>query len=257
MSGTGAQQVCSNCSHVFTENFCNRCGQKVSHRITLPHVLHDLVHVFLHADRGVFPFISRLVTQPGTMALEYVQGKRKIFNPFQYLILCVGLILFLMVQSHFYEVLEAQNTANTAKFPTYFQKALADFTWALKKYSNVITFMHLPVIALFSWLFFKKRAHNYAEHFTMVVFAMSLTYTINALVLLAYIIFNIQNLGIATISFLLTIICMVITYKQFYQLRWLKALWKGIAVFCAAYVMQMLILSIGLLVYILILKSRQ
>jgi hypothetical protein len=91
----------------------------------------------------------------------------------------------------------------------------------------------------------------------MVVFAMSLTYTINALVLLAYIIFNIQNLGIATISFLLTIICMVITYKQFYQLGWLKALWKGIAVFCAAYVMQMLILSIGLLVYILILKSRQ
>jgi hypothetical protein len=111
--------------------------------------------------------------QPGIMAREYVDGKRRIFNPFQYFIFSVGFLFFLMTQSHFYESVEAYNTERAARLPGYFQKAMADFSRMLKNYANAITFLLLPVYAFFAWRFFKKKGHNYAEHFTILVFAMS------------------------------------------------------------------------------------
>jgi hypothetical protein len=256
MSSTDEQQLCKNCGNYFLENFCNRCGQREAHRITVPHVLHDMVHVFLHADKGVFPFIGRLIKQPGVLAREYVDGKRKVFNPYQFLIFCVGFVLFLMTQSHFYEMLEGENAARTSKLPTYFQKAMADFNWVVKKYANVITFLHLPVIAFFGWLFFKKRQHNYAEHFTITVFAVSLAYIINALALVCYLVFSINSVGIVTISVLLLILSLIVTYKQFYKLKLWTAIWKGILMYGAAYLVQLLIMGIGLLLYILLLKTK-
>ena len=59
------QLQCTNCGNTFTGKFCNRCGQKEAHRITIAHVAHDLVHVFLHADKGIVPFMKRLLIHPG------------------------------------------------------------------------------------------------------------------------------------------------------------------------------------------------
>jgi hypothetical protein len=249
-------QLCKNCGNSFPENFCNRCGQRVAHRITLPHVLHDVVHVFLHADKGVFPFIRRLIIQPGVMAREYVEGKRKVFNPYQFLIFCVGFVLFLLAKSGFYEIIEAENAAKTSRFPTYFQKATADFYWALKRYGNVFTFLHLPFIALFGWIFFKNRQHNYAEHFTIIVFAVSMAYTISSLAILTFLVFNIKSQSTASVSILLLIIGLIATYKQFYKLPLWTAVWKGLLMYAASYVVQLLIMGAGLVIYILLLKSK-
>jgi hypothetical protein len=253
----GEVKICKNCGSEYSDTYCNKCGQKDAHRLTTEHVVHDLVHVFLHADKGIFRFMSRLFFQPGIMAREYVDGKRRIFNPFQYFIFSVGFLFFLMTLSHFYESIEAYNTERAARLPGYFQKAMSDFSNMLKKYANVITFLLLPVYAFFAWRFFKKQEHNYAEHFTTVVFAMSLTYTLNSLVLIFLIVFEVKTLGTVTISLLLLIVGLVITYKQFYQLRWSTALWKGTVIFICSYLVQVLVLGLGLLVYILILKSRQ
>ncbi|MES2454243.1 MAG: hypothetical protein V4594_01825 [Bacteroidota bacterium] len=40
-------------------------GQPVAHRITLGHVGHDLLHIFLHADKGIFSFVRRIVIEKG------------------------------------------------------------------------------------------------------------------------------------------------------------------------------------------------
>lgn len=64
-----------------------------------------MVHDFLHANKGIFPFMSKLLVQPGIVAKEYIEGKHKIFNPYQYLIFSVGLLIFLMTQAHFYDQL--------------------------------------------------------------------------------------------------------------------------------------------------------
>lgn len=249
--------ICKNCGNEYSDTYCNKCGQKDAHRLTTEHVVHDMVHVFLHADKGIFRFMLRLFVLPGIMAREYIEGKRRIFNPFQYFIFSVGFLFFLMTQSHFYETVEAYNREQAARLPGYFQKAMADFSGMVKNYANVITFLLLPVYAFFGRRFFKKREHNYAEHFTTLVFAMSFTYTLNALVLIFLIALDVKTLGTVTISLLLLIIGLVITYKQFYNLRWPAALWKGSLIFIWSYIVQVLIMGLGLVVYIFILKSKQ
>jgi hypothetical protein len=250
----GNERVCKNCSNTFTENFCNKCGQKEAHRITTSHVAHDLLHVFIHADKGVFTFMSQVVFYPGIVARDFIEGKRKVFNPFQYLIFAVGFILFLMAQSHFYESLDNFNTETTSRLPGYFRTGMQDFYAFTKKQGNIITFFTIPVYALFSWIYFKKREHNYAEHFTIVVFAMCQTYTLNALLLLGLMIFDVSALGTATFSLLLMLFSFSLTYKQFYKMSWLSATWKGLVVFITAYVVHVLVLMIGMMIYIFAFK---
>ena len=45
--------LCKNCGNEYSENYCNRCGQKTVHRITLSHVGHEVVHAVTHADKGI------------------------------------------------------------------------------------------------------------------------------------------------------------------------------------------------------------
>lgn len=249
--------VCKNCSSTFSGNFCNHCGQKPAHRITMGHVSHDLLHVFLHADKGVFHFTKRLIVEPGVLARSYVDGKRKIFNPFQYLIFSVAIMIFLMTQSHFYEHMDSYNTDSASKLPPYFQKAMADFNFFVKKYANAITLATLPVYALFSWLFFKKRGFNYAEHITLFVFAYSLSNTITALVFLLFMLFSVSLFGTVAVSMVITVIALCLVYKQFFPLKWPKAIGMSIAVYCISYIVQILLMGIGLFIYVWIVKTKQ
>jgi hypothetical protein len=216
-----------------------------------------MMHVFLHADKGVFPLMSRVVFQPGVVAREYIEGKRKIFNPFQYLVFAVGIVFFLMAQSQFYENVESINNKNISdpRLPKYFREGVNDFYAFTKNYSNVITFASLPLYAFFSWLAFKKRGQNFAEHLTIVVFGLCQVYTFTSILMLGLIVFNSSGLGTATtLSFTLILVCFSIVYKQFYKLDILSAIWKGLVVVITAYITQMLIMIIGMLLYIFLIK---
>ena len=56
------------------------------------HILHDLQHAFLHADKGILYLIKEMAYRPGYVALEFVQGQRKkYFNPFSFLVIVVAI----------------------------------------------------------------------------------------------------------------------------------------------------------------------
>jgi hypothetical protein len=48
-------------------------------RLTLHEIGHDLLHAFMHVDRSALSLVRMLLSRPGTVALNYVQGKRKSF----------------------------------------------------------------------------------------------------------------------------------------------------------------------------------
>ncbi|MBL0358355.1 MAG: hypothetical protein IPP72_16450 [Chitinophagaceae bacterium] len=68
------QLTCANCGNNYTGHFCNQCGQKQAHRYTVGHVLREIMHGFTHADKGIFSFAWQVLTRPGTIALDMVQG---------------------------------------------------------------------------------------------------------------------------------------------------------------------------------------
>tara|TARA_R110001583_G_scaffold69109_1_gene196104 strand:+ start:2249 stop:3406 length:1158 start_codon:yes stop_codon:yes gene_type:complete len=91
---------CLNCKQPLTgnENFCSYCGQKNStKKLSFGHFLSNLFNGFLNYDSRFWTTFIPLLTKPGKVSKDYIEGKRARFvNPFQ-LYLHVSIIFFLIL----------------------------------------------------------------------------------------------------------------------------------------------------------------
>jgi hypothetical protein len=87
---TNTPPACLNCGAPVTRGWCSACGQKATvARLSMRHLVHEVPHAIFHVDRGIVPTLRGLVTRPGVMVTEYLEGKRaRYFNPLTLLIIC-------------------------------------------------------------------------------------------------------------------------------------------------------------------------
>jgi hypothetical protein len=70
-------RFCHNCGIKLTGPYCAACGQKsVPLNVTLHEFVHELTHETLHVDGRIFQSMRRLVTSPGFLTREYLEGRR-------------------------------------------------------------------------------------------------------------------------------------------------------------------------------------
>jgi hypothetical protein len=169
---------CLNCSAALTtgQHFCARCGQKTPvHRITFMHFLHEFFHAFTHTDRGILHLLKELILHPGQVAREYMAGKRKkYFNPFTFFLLVMTLFVF---SSTFFakdDLKIRPDPGVLAQIPTEAGKQqyvntitrVVEASGFMKHYGNVVGMIAVPFLSLITWLFYRRRGYNYAEHLT-------------------------------------------------------------------------------------------
>ncbi|WEK38104.1 MAG: DUF3667 domain-containing protein [Candidatus Pseudobacter hemicellulosilyticus] len=169
---------CLNCYQPLAtgQSYCAHCGQKAAiHRITLAHFFHEGFHAFTHADKGIFHLLKQLALQPGTVAREYMAGQRKkYFNPFTFFLLVMA--VFVLSNSIFTKtgpILEP-DPAILARIPSEAgrQQYIATIGRAatasgfMSKHGNLVAMIALPFISGITWLFFRRKGYNYAEHLT-------------------------------------------------------------------------------------------
>ncbi|NBB21050.1 DUF3667 domain-containing protein [Runella sp. CRIBMP] len=151
--------ICKNCQNPLGKNddFCAKCGQSAHiHRIDMHHIWHDVVHAFVHADKGVIHLTKELALKPGIVVKEYVTGKRKkYYNPFSYLVLTVAISAFL---THYFHLMENNS------------QSVNPVTELSSKYFNLILFIGVPISSFYMWLLFRKKGYNYAENLTFQAF---------------------------------------------------------------------------------------
>lgn len=167
--------TCKNCQTTFEGKFCSNCSQKAdTHRFTLKHLGHEILHALTHTDKGMLFLIKELFVRPGNVVREYVEGKRKkYFNPITFLLIMMA---FQIYASRKTDIFDAYITA-TEKFvkeispksstPNKSMEDLQKFKQLSPKLlenSKIITFLFLPFVALLTWLFFWKSGFNYAEN---------------------------------------------------------------------------------------------
>jgi Protein of unknown function (DUF3667) len=159
--------ICKNCGNGFEGNFCNNCGQKaVVNRFTLKHAFHDFLHSFTHIDRGILFLIKELFLRPGIVAKEYIEGKRKkYFNPYQYLLITVAVATFLSVNYHLMGPKADANVLGSGV-----QNFGLQYNAFIYKYFNLMQLFSVPLLAFFSWLFYKRSGYNYAENLVLNTF---------------------------------------------------------------------------------------
>ena len=86
---------CLNCDAPLTGGFCANCGQNSKHHVhsTLA-MISELIEDLFHTDHRVWRTILPLLTKPGLLTREYLQGKRVSYTPPFRLYIVLSLIYF-------------------------------------------------------------------------------------------------------------------------------------------------------------------
>lgn len=205
MQTNEAIRYCKSCGKAGTGKFCGSCGQSYDvKRITVKGLLHDVFHFFTHLEKGFGYTLKRLVTAPGTMQREYVEGNRHRYQkPFSMFFVCLtfnGLLRYFIDEL----LIRFFNDPGLA--------AEARFRHELQFVSFV---MLVPVITLLAWLVFRSRKYNYAETGVMQLYMLSFLLAATAVIPLLKFIFH--TLDTAYIDLPLFVLYSSFTAVHFYN----------------------------------------
>lgn len=229
--------VCKNCTNQFEGNYCNNCGQTSdTHRFTLKHIIHEAVHTFTHADKGLLKLIPDLMTKPGETVRNYIAGQRKrYFNPIQFLFIMTAITTFLTIQFH----LAGASMADNLPDLTARQYYLVQFSSFVYKYINIVMLLSIPIFAMFARIFFFRSGYNYAENLIMVCFYGSERSVIYTVIFVPIAIAFREHLNFIMISYTLTwMIYFYYAYAQFFMFRGVWMFTKGALCVFFSYVCQ-------------------
>lgn len=171
--------ICKNCGYEGVGNYCATCGEKYrAAKITLPSMVHQVVHFFTHVDRGFGYTVKELATHPGEMQREYIDGLRSRHQkPFSFFFVCgtiCGLAFYLI------------SVAN-GKLHGNIDTLEEDF---FRHYFVLVQACMLPFYAFVLWIVFKRSKYNYAELLVLMLYNLGFVFLIlipiNLLNLLPY-----------------------------------------------------------------------
>jgi uncharacterized membrane protein (GlpM family) len=155
---------CLNCEKKLTDSFCSGCGQKAdTHRISFKNfIFHDVLHGTFHIEKGMFFTAKQSLMRPGKAALEYISGKRiRYYNVFYLTLITFGLLLFLR---HFLNELFFIQDGEIIHDKQYLNEASRKMDELFSQKSKIIIFLFVPFAALNSYILFRRRQLNLAEH---------------------------------------------------------------------------------------------
>ncbi len=205
---------CKNCEATIDGNFCSNCGQNASvHRVTFKHVIHEFFHAFTHADKGFLLLIKRLLTHPGHVAKEYLEGKRKkYFNPLTFLVISAAMHFFAISTSGYFT---GMGTGENRRMPQLMKEA---FEISNSNGKLLDLFLLVPLITIVGWLLFRRPKYNLAEHFVLQAFILGLGLNLRTFIFIPLFLL-LPGLGSwHLMAFELTILVyLVIAYRQFFQ----------------------------------------
>ena len=193
------------------------------------HLGHEVTHALTHADKGFLLLIKELITRPGIVAREYLDGKRKkYFNPFTFLVITSALYAFISYKSGYSIAMVAPDSPASNRSP--YHQEMMDIVVQNGKLLMLI--LIVPLFAFLSWLFSIRSRFNLAENFVLLAFVVG---QLNVALVLIYI--PAFLIAPATIHWnvyvreALFILYIAVTYHQFFQNKWIFAFLKAIVVY--------------------------
>ena len=176
--------TCPSCNTLSIGNFCRNCGEKKidQHDYSIRHYLEHAVDLFTHFDSKFFRSAWFLMSKPGYLSREYLEGRRvRYMKPLQ-LFIFINIIYYFSITLFHYNTfttpLSIQLHQNNY-YPAYaeqqvnkkIQEENVSYEALEMKYnekttvlSKTLIFLFIPIFSLpFYSLFFRKRKY-FLEH---------------------------------------------------------------------------------------------
>lgn len=154
---------CKNCSTESDGKYCPNCGQQLAiHRITVSHLLHELVHTFTHLEKGFLYTLKKLLTDPGRMQRVYLEGFRAYHQkPFSMFFICATISALSL---YWINRFSGNSTDEGQAAINYF----------LQHYYVLLHIILLPFYTLVTWILFIRSKYNYAEILVLGMYMLAL-----------------------------------------------------------------------------------
>jgi len=206
--------TCKNCGNEVLGNFCSHCGESANtHKLNMHFILHDLQHGLFHFDKGIFYTSKELLTRPGYAIREFIDGKRvRHFQPLSFVIVLAtfyGLLYHFLIFSRFKSLTEPKGDITGASGKT--------ITWITDHFAFDCLIMIVNA-TLVSYVIFKKKKHNLAEHLVLNTYLIGLFLIVSLFLFpVVYIFGNPATLQYGLIQQALLLVLMCWCYVQFFN----------------------------------------
>lgn len=232
------RRSCSNCGTRYTGRICPQCGQVGTwSRYTWRQAFLNLLDIWGLGNRPMFRTLKELFWRPGYMVRDYLNGHRQFyFPPFKLLAVVVVLLLFtswvtgVKVDSLFGDLAHdlSGKEMNLSGPLLVLAGALIKFIEFLS--SNLLyEWLFLGVVAVFCvWIaFYRYRRVNLVETYIFLVFLIAQQLLCRVPQMLGGWLSDSSLLGFVRLLYgCATILLLVMTFRQFYGLKWKTTVWR-------------------------------
>jgi hypothetical protein len=247
---------CKNCGIPLESAFCGDCGQKViSRRLTLRNILHDVWSIFTNVEKGFWYTGRMLFVAPGEVVRDYISGKTvRYYHPFRYLFWWITLSVALNLSLGLYDRQQAEMQQMQARMGVpQSEKVIAQqqaMQQEMKKYLNIIPLVILPFMALGSFLLFRRKGWNYAEHLVLNAYTQGQLAMVGLPIQLLILILP-STMGIYNLVMLLSVVYSSYVFAQFFQVKPVTAVVRNILTHLFGYLLAIIVMATFVVLWIL------
>lgn len=180
---------CLNCGSSLQGKFCHDCGQKVIEpkERTVVHFIYQFFGSAFFLENNFLKNLWNLLTKPGKIPLDFIEGRRRRWMPPFSLFLLINLFYFwysplsdlnlklaeqLQQPQHktfanllVDQKLKEEGITREQYAETYNQKSTG--------YSNSLIILHIPIFAGFLALFYFRKKYFYVDHIIVAVYFLA------------------------------------------------------------------------------------
>ena len=159
------ERRCPSCFEQGIGNYCMHCSEDMSpKRISLPIVFKSIPDIFFDVEHGLFYSIKMLLLKPGETVRRYLGGDRqRHYKPLKFVLFLGGLYAFLFVNFNIHGVSTGMYESIARNNGSSVESGKHIDLFA-EQWNSVLMLIQFPIIALFTWLLFRKRKYYYGEH---------------------------------------------------------------------------------------------
>jgi hypothetical protein len=160
-------KLCKNCGRPVHDLYCGHCGQKAKpEKITFNYLSSELFHFFTHLEKGFLFTSYQMVIHPGQTAKNFIEGKRKNYQPpISYFLIWTTIYILLL---YLIEKIFGGNVV--IKYKDYFGPSIAT-RLAISNLSFVLTVI-FPFQASYLYLLVTKKSYNYFETMVATIYSL-------------------------------------------------------------------------------------
>jgi hypothetical protein len=227
MSGT-----CRNCETSLSGPYCHQCGQKaVDTRMAIGNVVHEATHELLHLDGKIIQTVRTLITRPGQLTKDFLEGRRgRYITPLR-LYLTFSLLFFALAavspsRDSMIQVKPSSGGGAAAAQSAADQAAANRVVNAVMLTFPRVMFLLMPLFALLTWIAWRKAQPFYVGHLYYAIHFHTFAFLTLSLAMLAGFL-GAFGKGVGSLLFLTTMPYHFIALRRFFGESWARTILKG------------------------------